>query len=228
MSTELGTQPSSIAMIRTLGGIAMLSGILIVLVYQITLPMIMENKRIALEAAVFKVIPNAVSKVSFVLTPDELIRLDDMSTGTIEGEKIYVGYDKNKQLAGIAMEAEAPGYQDTVQTLYGYSPTCECIIGMTVLQSKETPGLGDKVETDPKFLANFKALDAKLNVDKTALIHPITTVRHGKKTQAWQIDAISGATVTSKAIGKGLNNSTQKLLPMLSKRLGELPQIVAE
>ena len=222
MSTELGTQPSSLAMIRTLGGIAMLSGILIVLVYQITFPIIMENKRIALEAAVFKVIPNAVSKVSFVLTPDAVVKLDDMSTSTVEGAKIYAGYDENQQLVGIAMEAKAPGYQDTVQTLYGYSPTCECIVGMTVLQSKETPGLGDKVETDPEFLANFKALDAKLNVSKTELANDIITVRHGRKTNAWQIDAISGATVTSKAIGKGLNNSTQKLLPMLVKYLDGL------
>ncbi len=222
MSTELGTQPSSLAMIRTLGGIAMLSGILIVLVYQITFPIIMENKRIALEAAVFKVIPNAVSKVSFVLTPDAVVKLDDMSTSTVEGARIYAGYDENQQLIGIAMEAKAPGYQDTVQTLYGYSPTCECIVGMTVLQSKETPGLGDKVETDPEFLANFKALDAKLNASKTELANDIITVRHGRKTNAWQIDAISGATVTSKAIGKGLNNSTQKLLPMLVKHLDGL------
>jgi electron transport complex protein RnfG len=229
MSTEeknqIPIQPSSIAMIRTLGGIAMISGFLVVLVYQITLPIITENRRIALENAVFKVIPDATSRVNFILNPDTLIREDAITDDKdVQGEKIYAGYNKSGQLMGIALEAAAAGYQDVVRTLYGYSPKCECIVGITVLQSTETPGLGDRIETDPEFLANFNALDARLNADKTALIHPIETVRHETKTEPWQIDAISGATVTSKAVGKGLNNSTQILLPLLVKHINVLSQ----
>ncbi|MCP4699374.1 MAG: FMN-binding protein [Gammaproteobacteria bacterium] len=227
MSTEKqippGARPASFAMIRTLGGIAMLSGFLVVLVYQITLPIITENLRLALERAVFKVIPGAVSRVNFILSPEGMVRADDSAGGgPVQGEKIYAGYDESGRLAGVAMEAAAPGYQDVVRTLYGYSPKCECIVGITVLQSTETPGLGDKVETDPGFLANFEALDARLNAAKTALAHPIRTVKHGTKTNPWQIDAISGATVTSKAIGKGLNNSAQAKLPFLIKYLDVL------
>ena len=200
--------PSAGAMIGTLGSIAMISGFLVVLVYQFTLPIINENKREALERAVFKVVPQARQQHYFSLDEQGLTRL---SEDAIADANVFAGYDTNGKLAGIALEASAPGYQDAVRTLYGYSPACECIVGITVLESKETPGLGDKVETDARFLANFEALDARLNTDKSAMLHDIETVKHGTKTEPWQIDAISGATITSKAIGRGLRESTRNV-----------------
>ena len=44
-------------------------------------------------------------------------------------------------------------------------------------------------------------------------------VKHGSKTDPWQIDAIAGATVTSKAVGRGINESAQKLMPLLVPHL---------
>ncbi|HID07807.1 MAG TPA: FMN-binding protein, partial [Armatimonadetes bacterium] len=69
----------------------------------------------------------------------------------------------------------------------------------------ETPGLGDKIITDKKFQKNFEALDAKLNKNGTALANAIVTVKAGSKKHDWQIDAISGATISSRAIGKALD-----------------------
>jgi electron transport complex protein RnfG len=102
-----------------------------------------------------------------------------------------------------------------VNLLYGYDPSCECIRGFSIIKMAETPGLGDKILTDKAFLANFKALDAKVNNDNTALINNIVTVKHVSKTHAWEIDAISGATITSKAVGKAMNSSAQVILPKL-------------
>jgi electron transport complex protein RnfG len=115
------------------------------------------------------------------------------------------------------MEASARGYQDVVRILYGYSLERSCVIGITVLQSTETPGLGDKVETDPDFLANFECLDASLNEAGTAVANPIVTVKNGNKTDPWQIDGISGATVTSTAIGTALRRSTTEMVPLLAR-----------
>jgi electron transport complex protein RnfG len=225
--TDIPPMPSSSSMIRALGAIAVISGLLVVIVYQWTLPIIDENKRIALEKAVFKVIPGiekiAVSRVSYLLTADGVENLGDQ---TGRKANLYGVYTVSGRLAGLALEGAAQGYQDVVRTLYGYKPDCECIVGITVLESKETPGLGDKVETDPGFLANFDpeagGLYAGLNADGTAVEHPIETVRHGRKTERWQLDAISGATVTSKAVGNGLRESTQQFLPMLAKYLHEI------
>jgi electron transport complex protein RnfG len=47
-------------------------------------------------------------------------------------------------------------------------------------------------------------------------------VKHGTKREAWQIDAISGSTVTSKAIGRGLDQSAQRIVPRVQRHLGEL------
>jgi electron transport complex protein RnfG len=88
-----------------------------------------------------------------------------------------------------------------------------------VLDSRETPGLGDKIEKDPAFLANFERLDVSLSKDGTALAHPIVAVKHGKKTSPWQIDAITGATVSSFAIGDILRDSAGKWVPRLAPRL---------
>ena len=50
------------------------------------------------------------------------------------------------------------------------------------------------------------------------------TVKHGAKTNAWQIDAIAGATITSRAVGKAINDTAQALLPRLVPNLDKLKQ----
>jgi len=130
---------------------------------------------------------------------------------------VFAGYNDAGELVGIAMEASARGYSDVVRILYAYEPKKQCILGFTVLQSTETPGIGDKIETDAAFLKNFDCLDASLNAELSGLANDIITVKNGKKVNAWEIDGISGATITSKAIGNALNQSANAMLPSLAK-----------
>ncbi len=136
--------------------------------------------------------------------------------------KFYAAFDKTGALAGIAAEAAGKGYADVVRILYGYDPKCQCVIGISVVSMRETPGIGDKIITDKTFLKNFVALDVKLNADMSALAHAVQVVKHDTKQNPWQIDAIAGATITSKAVGRGINDSAQKLLPKLVPHLGEI------
>lgn len=214
VQTAPPTQNSS-AMIRTLTLVAAISGMSVVLVFETTKPIIAENQRIAVEQAIFQVIPNASQWQEYRLSDNKLVTVEKSDNGF----SIYIGFDKEGVLQGIAAEAAAQGYADTIKLLYGYNPDCECITGIKILKSAETPGLGDKIFKDQDFIANFKTLDARLNHDKTALSNPIVTVKHGKKTEPWQIDAISGATVSSRAIGKALDNSAQFLLPKIIQLL---------
>ncbi len=211
--------PSSRSLILTLGSIAMISGLCVVLAYQLTLPRITLNRQRALERAIFTVLPNTTSRTNLLLDENGLTLLPDEAFAQANA---FAGYDADGNLTGLAMEASARGYQDVVKVLYGYSLDKACIIGITMLESRETPGLGDRVESDPDFLANFDCLDAALVPDGTAVANPIITVKHGKKTDPWQIDGISGATVTSTAIGNGLRESTNRLLPILEKYRGAL------
>ncbi len=219
MSTPSPSIPASAPgarLIRTLGLVAAVSGLLVVLTDRITAPYIAANRRAAVEQAVSRVLPGAVRRADFVLTPDG--GLAPASAGT-KGEAVYAGYDASGRLVGVAVQGAARGYQDLVRVLFGYSLACHCVVGMTVLQMAETPGLGDRAKSDPAFLANFRALDASLNEKGSALAHAIQTVKHGSKSSPWQIDAISGATITSKAVGRAIDASAERAVPAIEHHL---------
>jgi len=224
-TTEAPATPG-LAMLRTLGLVAALSGFLVVLAYQLTLPLIEENKRIAIERALFKVVPGAVSRRDFLVSDKGILPLDGEGTGA--GTLIYAGYDAEGKLAGVALEAAAQGYQDVIRVLYGYDPACQCLRGIEVLKMAETPGIGDKIAKDPAFLKNFEALDVRVNASSNALEHPIVTVKNGSKTEQWQIDAISGATISSKAVARMLNDSAQATLPIIYRHLEQLNNVPGE
>lgn len=206
------TQVQSRSLIIALATISTVSGLLVVLAFQLTLPRITLNKQRALERAVFTVLSDATVRKNYYLDTEGLSLLPDDSFARAN---VYAGYNDRGTLAGMAIEGSARGYQDVVKVLYGYSLESQSIVGMTVLQSSETPGLGDKVESDPEFLANFIKLDARLNEASSALENPIVTVKRGKKIHPWQIDGISGATITSTTIGTALRESADHMLPLL-------------
>ena len=214
-------------MLVVLSGIAMVSGFLVVLVYQLTKPVIEENQRLAIERAVFKVVKGATNRRDYRVTPKGISLIAENDKGG-EGITIYGAYDDEGKLKGIAVNGAGMGYAGLVHILYNYDPECACIRSFEVLKSTETPGLGDKIITDPAFQANFNGKDglmAKLNSAGTALENAIVTVKNGSKQNPWEIDAISGATITSQAVGKALNQSAQELLPLLLPHLDSIRQI---
>ena len=209
-------------MIRTLGAIAMLSGLLVVLVFQYTKPIIAENQRIAIEKAVFKVVPGASRRVD-VMLGENGVAVPGEDSGA--GEKVYAAFDDQGNLKGVALASGAQGYQDIAKLLYGYDPECACIRGIKILKMTETPGLGDKIAFDPAFLKNFEALDARLNDAGDALAHKIVAVKAGKKQSAWEVDAISGATISSVAVAKALDRSMQRVAPLIQRYKQELSRV---
>lgn len=219
--TPIPALPSSTTLIGKLGVVALISGLLVAMVYEYTKPIIAENQRAALEGALFKVLPaSAESRLTYRLQDDRLVRVPDNTPNN--GDLVYAGYDKDRKLVGIALTAAAQGYQDTVRILYAYDPYNSCITGFAVLKSTETPGFGDKITKDAAFLENFKCLDAKVNDERSALAHAIKTVRHGTKQNPWEIDAISGSTITSNAVGRMLDKSGQLFHPVITKNLNLL------
>jgi len=206
-------------MMAVLSGVAALSGLLIVGVFQYTAPFIEANREAMIEHAIFTVVPGGTRKTVYAFAENG-IRPD--GGGARFGERFYAVQDENGALKGIALEASGQGYQDVIRVLYGYDPERQVVTGMTVLESKETPGLGDKIAKDPAFRANFDALDATVDAGSMALVNGITVVKNGKKANPWEIDGISGATISSEAIGAMLDLSLRANLPRLRPHLGEL------
>ena len=215
--------PSSAAhMYRALVGVGTLCGLLIVTVFLVTLPIIERNQAEYLEAAVFRVLPGSASKKSFFLGEDGDLRL--AQAGDPPPRTVHAGFDEQGRLVGVAVQGQSMGYADTIRILYGYAPHSQTIVGMQVLASKETPGLGDKIEKDPVFLQNFVALDVSLATDGQAIANPVVPVKSGEKTEPWQIDSITGATISSKAIARILREGSQAWAPVIRGQLHVIEQ----
>jgi electron transport complex protein RnfG len=216
MKTE---SPNVWHMYRAMVGIGLLCGLLIVTAFEWTRPIIARNKAEALERAILQVLPEATSSAAFRLGDGDRFERYEGEAG--DEPLVFAGYDDGERLVGLAVEARGMGYQDVIRVLYGYSFGSDAIIGIRVLDSRETPGLGDRIETDPAFLENFKRLDVSLTADSTGLAHAIAFAKHGQKDQPWQVDGITGATISSRAIAGMLNESAAYWVPRIRQHLGD-------
>jgi Na+-translocating ferredoxin:NAD+ oxidoreductase subunit G len=199
-------EPSPIKLILTLGIAGLLSGIAIVGIYEVTLPTITAYKAKVLREAVFKVLPS-VTEIQKMRYTNGSLQADNSETD--DENTLYAGYNVEGHLVGYAIPGEGPGFQDTIRLLYGYRPDEKRVVGMEILESRETPGLGDKIYKDADFVANFNAL---------AVEPSIVMVKKGTKSAPNQVDSISGATISSKAVVKIINQTNEKWLERLSKK----------
>jgi len=220
--SEMGapiTPPSAWHMYRALVGVGLLCGLLIVSVFELTRPIIERNRAEALQAAIFHVLPAASSSTTYRLVGDD--GFEALEGKGVGEQLVYAGYDESGELIGLAVEAQGMGYQDVIGVIYGYSFEHDAIVGIQVLESKETPGLGTKIETDPDFLENFKRLDVSLTADRSAIANPVVPVKHGEKQDPWEVDGITGATISSVAIANILNRSTDYWIPRIRQHLDD-------
>ena len=198
--------PSSARLVIALTLAGLLSGVAIASVYEATQPRILANKAAALRRAVFHVVPGADSMQTCTLRDGQLVLFDAAQDNA--DAQIYATYDAAGALIGYAIPDGGPGFQDAIQLIYGFDPQKKQIVGMQVLESRETPGLGDKIIKDASFLENFTAL---------AVEPEIKLVKKGAKENAHEVDAITGATISSRAIVRILNGSMQTWkAPLLS------------
>jgi electron transport complex protein RnfG len=209
---EDASEPSSARLILTLSLAGLISGLVLVGVYEITLPRILANQARELREAVFKVLPGVESfqPMAFIDGTLQLVEEDAK-----EEETIYAGFDNQDEFVGYAIPGEGVGFQDTIKLIYGYEPGERVVVGMEVLESKETPGLGDKIIKD----LVFKEMFSKLAVEPVVV--PVPT---GTRSAANEVDTITGATISSKAVVSIINAANQRWLP----RLGESPGEPAE
>ncbi len=211
--TNLAPTPNNWHMVRALAGVGMLCSLLIVFTYQSTYSVIQKNKAEYLEQAIYKVLPGASNRTTFKLTDNNQFEILEREA---QGETVvYAGYNSKGEFIGIAIEAQGQGFQDVLKILYGYSPERQTIIGIAVLESKETPGLGDKIEKDQDFVNNFDALDLSLSGDGTTISNPIIPVKNGAKANPWEVECITGATISSKAIANMLRKNTNVMIPLI-------------
>ena len=206
-------EPSSFALIATLGLAGLLSGVVLVSVYTITLPAIERNRREALERAILTVLPQAKTFKTLANRSGKLVRLTDAEAGENRTPCVYVGYDEAGKVAGFAIPGAEPGYQDLIHGIFGFEPGEKIIVGFQVLESRETPGLGDKIIKDAVWLqANFTAL---------AVDPEIEAVAPGSKTAPNQVETITGATISSSTVVRLLRKTLTHWRPLIEAWMAE-------
>ena len=204
-------EPSSLRLVTTLGLAGLLSGLIIAAVYEATLPAIEAYKAKVLREAVFKVLPGIDQMQRLVYEDGQLVASEAEAD---EDRVLFAGYAPDGALVGYAIPTAGPGFQDIIRVLYGYRPDQRQVSGMEVLESRETPGLGDKIYKDLAFVADFDAL---------AVDPEIVAVKKGTKTQSNQVDAITGATISSKAVVRIINEANQRWLERLEPGATAVP-----
>ncbi len=202
---------SSFRMIRLMGTVSLLCGVLIVGTKVTTLARIRNNQDIIMHDSVAQLLPGIQKQVVYGIDPSGDLKILPSAEG--EGPRFFAGYDANENFLGVVIETSDRGYADVISAMYAYAPDKQTVTGFKVVEMRETPGLGDRIRSDVPFLDNFKDLDAT---------HPITVVKHGTKKNAWEIDAISGATVSSRAVGRMLEKSTKEMAPIIAKNLDRI------
>ncbi len=124
-------------------------------------------------------------------------------------KRFYNVYESRYQndLKGWVIKASGQGYADKIELLMGLDPGVETITGLFIMDQKETPGLGNKIIT--------KAWRNQF-VDKTTTM-PLAVVKTGAE-KSNEIDAVTGATISSKSVVAIINSAVSDLKkPLVAK-----------
>jgi electron transport complex protein RnfG len=187
-------EASSLRLVGTLTIAGALAGLAIVLVFQWAQPRIEAHQAEVLRAAITEVLGGPDHYETVFLEDGKATRTPQSDTAGMD--RVWVGYDENGQPVGVAVEGAEAGFQDIITLIFGYDPGTGDVLGMTVLDSKETPGLGDKIIKDSTFIREFEGVAS-----------PLQGVKAGNKTGAEdEVVMITGATISSTAVIKIIND----------------------
>ena len=194
---------SSLRLVVTLALAGALAGLLLVFVDQATAPAIAAYKAEQLKLAVEGVLKQpAGGYVNLYLVDGKLTR--EEPAGGASADVIYAGYDAEGNPVGFAMVHREAGFQDFIKLIFGYDAERNELMGMKILESKETPGLGDKIFLDDDFVGQFDGVET-----------PLEPVKKGEATDEnpKDVETITGATISSKAVVQIINNALERWKP---------------
>lgn len=120
---------------------------------------------------------------------------------------------QGKTVAGWVVKATGQGYADRIEALIGLDPQGATITGLFILEQKETPGLGNKISSaDWRGQFAGKSTGSPLEVKK------------GSATAPNAIDAITGATISSRSVTDMVNRTVGDIKNRLASETARLPE----
>ncbi|WP_373501912.1 FMN-binding protein [Desulfococcus sp.] len=115
---------------------------------------------------------------------------------------------KGADRLGWVVKAAGAGYADKIELLLGLDPKAEKITGIFVLEQKETPGLGNKIVTD-EWRGQFTGKGTG---------QQMTVVKGGNTGAPNEINAVTGATISSRSVTDIINTAVADLKGPLSAK----------
>ncbi|MGD1986823.1 MAG: RnfABCDGE type electron transport complex subunit G [Desulfobacterales bacterium] len=150
----------------------------------------------------------AIRSILKEATNDPIVDRFQLKVDDVE-HTFFVGVFEGEPRA-VTFETSGKGYGGDVGLMVGIDVTNNQIVGVGVTTHAETPGMGAKAQTDPSFVAQFRELPLDQPVNVT--------------TDGGNINAISGATITSRAVTSATNDALkifEKAKPQLTEKLQE-------
>ncbi len=175
-----------------------------------TRPLIAKNKELNLKRAVLSALHVPYQNKELEETFEAEIKLN------ISDEiPFYLRYSEEGKLEAVAFKLEGSGLWAPISMVIALRADLETIHGMAILEQAETPGLGARI-VEAEFLAGF--------VGKR--IEPeIILVSRKKAERENEVDAITGATLSSKALEEIINKESHRYRKVIitSKIIEEVP-----
>jgi RnfABCDGE-type electron transport complex G subunit len=125
---------------------------------------------------------------------------------------IYRELEDDGDLAGFAVQATGIGFQDKITLMFGLDASLEEITGLTIIDQKETPGLGAKIEDWENFLKFWENRDATTLL--TLRKPPASTIDELLPTE---INTITAATISSKKVLEIVNFSLERVRELVKQ-----------
>jgi len=117
--------------------------------------------------------------------------------------EIYPALNKNKNVGMAIIGSSKKGFSGLIKLMIGFKQN-GTINNIVVLEQKETPGLGTKMK-DEKFSKQFRGIDpSKFNLKV--------------KKDGGDIDALTGATITSRAYSEAVQMAYGEFVKVKSKK----------
>lgn len=192
-------------LLLTLGLAGAASGLLIVGLYTWTLPRVEAYKAGILRGAIAEVLKSPARADTLYLVGGALTTEAPKTQASEPVERVFRGYDAAGKAIGYAIEANGPGFSEKIDLIYGLDLDRHELLGMKILDSKETPGIADDIQR-PVFTGRFAG--AKI---------PITGVKADKPAVPGTVVMITGATISSRSVIKAINTSLTRWQPLLER-----------
>lgn len=202
----------SARLIGTLAAAGAMAGLLIVMVHVWAQPRIQEHQARVLREAIQEVLASPARTTALYLVDGVLTDQLPEGADSLALERVFLGFDESDRPLGVAIIGAQPGFQDVIRLIFGYDPTGDQVLGMKILESKETPGLGDKIEKDSTFVTAFHGAAT-----------PLLGVKPGAgRGNEGEVDMITGATISSRAVIAIINDRVEAMTPLLEAYTGRM------